>query len=96
MKNNPGTEMVHKCKITPQNNIFNEPVTNDEVLLVHQEHLEGIIENLQDTIKELNIQEGEILNLSGENHRVMVSPYRLTLELRFPDGIDDFKIIASS
>lgn len=91
IKNNAGIITMQSSKVTAQGDIFNEHVSNDEALLIHQGRLESIIKNLQDTIRELNIQEGEILNLSGENHRVMVSPYRLTLELRFPDGLDDVK-----
>jgi hypothetical protein len=90
-KNNLGIITMQSSKISAQGDIFNERISNDEALLMHQGRLESIIKNLHDTIKELNIQEGEILNLSGENHRVMVSPYRLTLELRFPDGLNEIK-----
>ena len=91
MKSNLEIEIIHNSNVLPQSDLFNKRVLNDEILLMHQGRLESIIKNLRDTIKELNIQDGEILNLSDENHRVMVSPYRLTLELRFPNGINAVK-----
>ncbi|MEJ2055223.1 MAG: hypothetical protein P8X42_15005 [Calditrichaceae bacterium] len=55
--------------------------------LLNQGRLQYIINNLRDSFKELNVQHGQILNLSDENYRVSVSPYRVTMELRFPEGI---------
>jgi len=59
--------------------------------LMQQKHMERIIQNIKDTIKDFNLQDGDIFTLSDENHRVSVSPYRVTMEIRFPDGVNNAK-----
>ena len=91
MKSNIETNVLNNSKFAPRVNLLTKHELNNEVLHMHRGRLEYIIKNLRDTIKELNIQDGEIINLSDEHHRVMVSPYRLTMELRFPDGLNGVK-----
>ncbi|NOX88719.1 MAG: hypothetical protein GXO77_06815 [Calditrichaeota bacterium] len=53
--------------------------------------LEMIIKNVKEVLKKLNLQDGDILFHADENYRVNVSPYRMTMELRFPEGIQNMK-----
>ncbi len=53
--------------------------------------LEMIIKNVKEVLKKLNLQDGDILFHADENYRVNVSPYRMTMELRFPEGIRNMK-----
>ncbi len=55
---------------------------------MHKKHLESIIENIKKTVKEFNLKDGDMLSVTDEHHRVHVSPYRVTMEIRFPEGID--------
>jgi hypothetical protein len=51
--------------------------------------LEQIIQNIRESIRDLNLQEGDFITSSDENHRISVSPYRITMEIRFPDGMNE-------
>lgn len=67
------------------NFLFSKDKASEDAL-TRQKQLNDIIRQLRKTIKEMNIKPGEIINCSGEHYRVMISPYRVTLELRFPDN----------
>ncbi len=58
---------------------------------MEKKELEIMIENIKNVLKKLNLRDGEILFHSDENFRVNVSPYRMTMELRFPEGIHNLK-----
>ncbi len=53
--------------------------------------LELMIKNVKEILKKLDLRDGDILFHTDENHRVNISPYRLTMELRFPEGIHNMK-----
>lgn len=53
--------------------------------------LEILIKNIKESLKKLNLQDGDILSHADENYRVHVSPYRMTMELRFPEGIQNIQ-----
>ena len=54
-------------------------------------HLQFIFEQVEQAIKNLNLNEGDFFSFSDENRRVNVSPYRLTMEIRFPQGLAKLK-----
>ena len=58
---------------------------------MEKRELEMIVENVKEILKKLKLREGEILFHADENYRVNVSPYRITMELRFPEGIHNLK-----
>lgn len=82
---------VTKPGISASNPIIARSVTKIEEELMQQKRMEIIIQNIKDTIKDFNLQDGDIFTLSDEHHRVSVSSYRLTMEIRFPDGINNAK-----
>jgi len=55
---------------------------------LQQRNLDRIIQNIRESIKDLNIQDGDFLTSTDENHRISISPYRITMEIRFPEGMN--------
>ncbi|MBD3224462.1 MAG: hypothetical protein GF313_07020 [Caldithrix sp.] len=55
---------------------------------MHKKNIETIIENLKKTVKDFKMKDGDMFSITDEHHRVHVSPYRITMEIRFPEGID--------
>ncbi len=53
------------------------------------DELEILIKNIQEELKKLNLQDGEIIARANEHYRLNISPYRMTMELRFPEGIQN-------
>ncbi|RLD12905.1 hypothetical protein DRI50_08260 [candidate division KSB1 bacterium] len=51
--------------------------------------LEILVKNIQEELKKLNLQDGEIISQVNEHYRLNISPYRMTMELRFPEGIQN-------
>jgi hypothetical protein len=51
--------------------------------------LEILVRNIQEELKKLNLQDGEIISQVNEHYRLNISPYRMTMELRFPEGIQN-------
>ena len=54
-------------------------------------NLEHLVINIKDAVKNMHIKDGDIYTLSDEHYRLRVSPYRLTMEIRFPEGINNMK-----
>ena len=54
--------------------------------------LKSLIRNVKETLKKMNLQDGDMVFQTNENYRVHVSPYRMTMELRFPEGIHNLKV----
>ena len=54
-------------------------------------NLEHLVINIQDAIRNMQIKEGDFFSLSNEHYHLRVSPYRLTMEMRFPEGISNMK-----
>ena len=53
--------------------------------------LEFFVKNVKDAVKNFKLKDGDILSFADENYRLRVSPYRLTMEIRFPEGINNAK-----
>ncbi len=53
--------------------------------------LEILVKNIQEELKKLNLQDGEIIAQANEHYRLNISPYRMTMELRFPEGIQNIQ-----
>lgn len=53
--------------------------------------LEVFIKNIQEELKKLNLQDGEFIAQANEHYRLNISPYRMTMELRFPEGIQNIQ-----
>ncbi len=51
--------------------------------------IEILIKNIKETLKRMNLEDGDIITRADEDYRVHVSPYRMTMELRFPKGINN-------
>ena len=60
------------------------------------ENLENLMSNIQDAVKNMRIKDGDIYTLSDEHYHLRVSPYRITMEIRFPEGINNIKDIRNS
>ena len=59
---------------------------------MEKRELELIVENVKEVLKKLNLRDGDILFHADENYRVNISPYRMTMELRFPEGLHNLKV----
>lgn len=55
---------------------------------IHDQHMQQIFQQVKDTMKDINLKDGDFLYFSDEHHRVKISPYRMTMEIRFPNGIN--------
>ncbi len=51
--------------------------------------IEIMIKNIQEELKKLNLRDGEMIAQANEHYRLNISPYRMTMELRFPEGIQN-------
>ncbi|APF19750.1 hypothetical protein [Caldithrix abyssi] len=58
---------------------------------MEKRELEMLVENVKEVLKKLKLNDGDIFYHTDENFRVNVSPYRMTMELRFPEGIHNLK-----
>ncbi len=58
---------------------------------MEKRELEMIVENVKEVLKKLNLRDGDILFHTDENYRVNISPYRMTMELRFPEGLHNLR-----
>ena len=67
-------------------NIDSNPLTN-HVNSMHDQHMQQIFQQVKNAMKDINLQEGDFIYFSDEHHRVNISPYRMTMEIRFPKGI---------
>ena len=59
----------------------------DNAVLTPNKNMLYIFDQVEQAIKDLNLNEGDFFSFSDENRRVNVSPYRLTMEIRFPHGL---------
>jgi hypothetical protein len=81
-------------KTNPQISLTHLPLAPAHLSLtegqnMQQRHLERIIQNIRESIRDLNLQEGDFITSSDENHRISVSHYRITMEIRFPEGMNN-------
>ncbi len=58
---------------------------------MHNSNIEIMLKRIKETIKDFNLKDGDIVTSFDEFHNIRVSPYRVTMEIRFPDGIDKAK-----
>ena len=58
---------------------------------MNEKKIEGIISKVKSYLQEMDVQDGDIFSHSDENHRFHFSPYRLTMEIRFPEGIHNLE-----
>ena len=49
--------------------------------------IETLIQNIRQQLRDVKLEDGEIITHTEENVRFHFSPYRLTMEIRFPEGI---------
>lgn len=64
---------------------------HENAILTPNQNLQYIFEQAEQAIRNLNLNEGDFFSFSDENHRVNVSPYRLTMEIRYPHGLAKLK-----
>ncbi len=55
---------------------------------LNDQRMQLIFQQVKDTMKDINLKDGDFLYFSDEHHRVNISPYRMTMEIRFPKGIN--------
>lgn len=67
--------------------IDSNPLTNPGDL-IHDQQMQLIFQQVKDTMKDIDLKDGDFLYFSDEHHRVKISPYRMTMEIRFPNGIN--------
>ncbi len=63
----------------------------DKTVLTPNKNMLYLFDQVEQAIKNLNLNEGDFFSFSDENRRVNVSPYRLTMEIRFPHGLAKLK-----
>ncbi len=51
------------------------------------ERMRSMFEQVENAMKEIHLKEDDFFYFSDENYRIKISPYRMTMEMRFPDGI---------
>ncbi len=51
-------------------------------------NIQLLFQQVEDAMKAMQLKEGDMLSFSDEHRRMHVSPYRMTLEIRFPEGIE--------
>jgi len=51
-------------------------------------HMLQIFKQVEEAMKNINLKDGDFLSFSDEHHRINISSYRLTMEIRFPEGIE--------
>ena len=51
------------------------------------ERMRSIFEQVENAMKDIHLNDGDFLYFSDEHYRLKISSYRLTMEMRFPDGI---------
>lgn len=56
---------------------------------MQEKDIENIVQNIKETMKTFDLKDGDMFSILDEHHSVRVSPYRLTMELRFPEGINN-------
>jgi len=52
-----------------------------------EDRIKSIMDLLRASLSEYKLEEGDVITIMDELHRIRISPYRITLELRFPQGI---------
>jgi len=52
-----------------------------------EREIETLIKNIREQLRDVQLKDGEIITHTEENVRFHFSPYRLTMEIRFPEGI---------
>ncbi len=57
-----------------------------------EENLVGLVHKTMDAIMNIKLKDDDIIYVTDENYHVRVSPYRLTMEIRFPEGINNNKV----
>lgn len=57
--------------------------------LMQDQHMQLIFNQVRKALKEIDLKDGEFLSFSDEHRRMNISPYRMTLEMRFPQGIEN-------
>ena len=56
--------------------------------IMTDEQAQILFKQIVKTMKNINLKDGDFLSFTDEHKRVNISPYRVTLEMRFPNGID--------
>ena len=59
--------------------------------IMSEKHIQHLLKHVKDAVKDIDLKEGDILSFSDEHYRLRVSPYRITMEIRFPEGINNSK-----
>ena len=55
------------------------------------QNVQFLFQQIEDAMKLINLKAGDFVSFSDEHRRMHISPYRMTLEIRFPDGIDQLR-----
>ncbi len=66
---------------SPENNIrFGTSSQNEQ--------MRSLFEQVEKAMKNIRLKDGDFLYFSDEHSRIKISPYRMTMEMRFPDGME--------
>ena len=52
-----------------------------------EKDIETLIRSIRQQLRDVKLKDGEIISHTEENVRLHFSPYRMTMEIRFPEGI---------
>ncbi len=83
--------MAHRISGPHKAQLFS---THDIVLkggIMSEKRLHHLLKSIKDAVKDIDLKEGDIISYVDENYRLRMSPYRLTMEIRFPEGIHNSK-----
>ncbi len=54
---------------------------------IQNEQMRSLFKQVETAMKSIQLNGGDFLYFSDKNYRIKISPYRMTMEMRFPDGI---------
>lgn len=67
------------------------PLLTDSVISegssVQNQQMRSLFEQVESVMKNIRLKNGDFLYFSDKNSRIKISPYRMTMEMRFPNGI---------
>ncbi len=52
------------------------------------EQMRSLFEQVEIAMKNIRLKDGDFLYFSDDHRRIKISPYRMTMEMRFPDGLE--------
>ena len=59
---------------------------------MQEQYTQMLFAQVKEAIKNFKLKEGDFITFSDENHQLRVSPYRMTMEIRFPENSEQIEL----